>query len=286
MVGSYRCDRDNTVPHSGCPVVLRVRIETIGDCTLYLADCLDVMKNMGKCAHLADTGYCSCYGTRVSACSGCKKYRPKVVGCVVTDPPYGIGMASGMGGGGADSTRRYKRKPRQYSGSWDRKRASGQCISKMVAISKAQVIWGGSYFADILGCGGMWLVWNKLNSMPSYSDAELAWTSITGNTVKMFTKCSNGLASLDNGERFHPTQKPVSLMEWCIKKTQGTVLDPFMGSGTTGVACVNLGRKFIGIEIDPDYFEIACRRIEEAYQQPRLFEDKQPEPEQGDLLSG
>ncbi len=76
-------------------------------------------------------------------------------------------------------------------------------------------------------------------------------------------------------------EKPVDLIADLLLVSEGISLDPFMGSGTTGVACVNLGRKFIGIEIDEDYFNIACRRIEEAYQQPRLFEDVQPEPEQG-----
>src|SRR5690606_23898717 len=83
-------------------------------------------------------------------------------------------------------------------------------------------------------------------------------------------------------EREHPTQKPVSLMVWCLgflPKAE-TILDPFMGSGTTGVACVNLGRKFIGIEIEPRYFDIACRRIEEAYRQPRLFTEPKPAPKQ------
>lgn len=67
-------------------------------------------------------------------------------------------------------------------------------------------------------------------------------------------------------------------MQWLIKKTEGSILDPFMGSGTTGVACANLGRRFVGIEIEPKYFDIACRRIADAYKQPRLFEDEKPAP--------
>ena len=69
----------------------------------------------------------------------------------------------------------------------------------------------------------------------------------------------------------HPTQKPLPLMTWCVEFTTGTVLDPFMGSGTTGVACAQLGRKFIGIEIDRKYFDIACERIDNAYRQERMF---------------
>ena len=71
----------------------------------------------------------------------------------------------------------------------------------------------------------------------------------------------------------HPSQKPIELMEWCLRRHSGahTILDPFMGSGTTLVACAKLGRKGIGIELDPDYFDIACKRVEEAYRQPDLF---------------
>jgi site-specific DNA-methyltransferase (adenine-specific) len=87
----------------------------------------------------------------------------------------------------------------------------------------------------------------------------------------------------DNAD--HPTQKPVALMEAILRWTSGIVLDPFMGSGTTGVAALKLGRKFIGIEIEPKYFDIACRRIEEAWKQPRLFDEPKPKAEQLSLLS-
>ncbi len=237
-------------------MVLRVRIETIGDCTLYLADCLDVMKDM------ADNS----------------------VDCVVTDPPYGIG--------GTD----YKRGGTQRGASlaeckvydakeWD-SGINQLAINEAVRCSNSQAVFGGNFYN--LPPSPCWLVWDKL--IPEdmgYADCELIWTNMTC-AVKRKRLLWHGFNRVERDiEREHPTQKPVGIMEWVIgKMPQGTVLDPFMGSGTTGVACVNLGRKFIGIEIDPDYFEIACRRIEEAYQQPRLFEDVQPEPEQGDLLSG
>ena len=76
-------------------------------------------------------------------------------------------------------------------------------------------------------------------------------------------------------DRQHPTQKTAALMRWCVEKTKGDVIDPFMGSGTTGVACANLGRKFIGVEISEVYFDIACQRIENAYRQEKLFPDEQ-----------
>ena len=89
-------------------------------------------------------------------------------------------------------------------------------------------------------------------------------------------------------DRWHPTQKPLALLSWCIEKLPDnahTILDPFMGSGTTGVACVKLGRKFIGIEIEPKYFDIACKRIRDAYAQPDFFvAPPAPKPEQLSLL--
>lgn len=92
------------------------------------------------------------------------------------------------------------------------------------------------------------------------------------------------LEAIRTGNTYHPTEKPVDLMERVVGFTRGLVLDPFMGSGTTGVACAKLGRKFIGIEIEPKYFDIACKRIDEAYRQPRLFQDAPPKPKQEALL--
>src|SRR5690606_6146739 len=127
------------------------------------------------------------------------------------------------------------------------------------------------------------------NSMPSYSDGELAWTNIKGSSVKKFTQCSSGLAANRDG-RVHPTQKPLNLMEWCLGflPDAKTILDPFMGSGTTGVACVKAGRSFIGIEIDEGYFEIACERIRKAYEQPDMFVEatKAEQPKQESLFGG
>src|SRR5690606_12281906 len=100
-----------------------------------------------------------------------------------------------------------------------------------------------------------------------------------------FAQCEQA----SEGPKFHPTQKPLALMRWCLKWFEGqTILDPFMGSGTTGVACVKEGRKFIGIEIDPDYFNIACERIRKAYAQPDMFIEaaKAEQPKQESLFGG
>lgn len=215
--------------------------EVIGNAELWLGDCREILPTLPK------------------------------VDAVITDPPYGIGADAGAAVGGTDASGRYIRRPKQYEGGWDGERPDD--FSQVVAAGKICIIWGGNYFADILPPGGRWLFWDKLNSMPSYSDGDIAWTNVPGVSVKKFTQCNNGLASLRDGERAHPTQKPVNLMEWCLSFVPDArfVLDPFMGSGTTGVACMNLGRSFIGIEREPKYFDIACRRIEDAQRQSRMF---------------
>lgn len=202
---------------------------------------------------------------------------------LLTDPQYGIGRDKGMGGGGFDSTGRYARKPRQYYGEWDEERPSADEFNRIICASKAAVIWGGNYFADLLPQGAKWLVWNKEQVMPSYSDAELAWTNLDGQSVKLLTIHCNK-ARIEMG--YHPTQKPIALMEWCMSFAQSaqTVIDPFMGSGTTGVACVRLGKSFTGIERERKYFDIACERIENAYRQAPLVSHVQAKQVQEALL--
>ncbi len=225
----------------------------IGNATLYLGDALEILPTLGK------------------------------VDAVITDPPYGIGRDRGMGGGGTDASGKYARKPKVYAGVWDRERPTFGLMRMVAKAGDQAIVWGGNYFADALPLGGRWLFWDKLNSMPSYSDGEMAWTTLPGDAVKKFTLCNNGLASLRDGERVHPTQKPVALMQWCIEQAglPKRTLDPFMGSGSTGVAAIRLGLAFIGIERDPGYFEIACRRIEEAQKQAALFpHEEAAKPEQ------
>jgi DNA modification methylase len=216
-----------------------VRKEIIGDCTLYLGDCLEVMPTLEK----------------VDAC--------------LTDPPYGVRQAGGFSGAGGFS------KPvarREYEGQWDDSRPSQEIFKLMLTVSQNQIIWGGNYFTDLLPQSSRWLWWDKCQTMPTYSDGELAWTSLSGVSTKKIIYNNNGLQAKEKG-RVHPTQKPIEVMKWCLGflPDSETILDPFMGSGTTGVACVKLGRKFIGIELDEKYFDIACKRIEEAYRQPDMF---------------
>lgn len=217
------------------------RIETIGRATLYLGDCRDILPTLGK------------------------------VDAVVTDPPYGIKADKGVRGCGYDGFGGgKKRTPRSYEGGWDSARPSAELFTAILNAAPVQIIWGGNYFSDLLPMSQKWLFWNKLQTMPTYSDGELAWTSLAGCSTKMFTYNGSGLMAKEQ-ERFHPTQKPVQLMKWCLGFTGGVTLDPFMGSGTTGVAAMELHRPFVGIERDPAYFDIACKRIEDAQRQGSLF---------------
>ena len=182
---------------------------------------------------------------------------------VVTDPPYGIGEDGGRfrdrkGGG-------YRVLPK---GGWDSKRPDADIFAAIVSASDNQIIWGGNYFADLLPASKGWLYWDKLMG-GDFADGELAWTNLD-RALRKFTLCNKMAGKL------HPTQKPVALMEWCLGflPDAQTILDPFMGSGTTGVACVNLGRSFIGIELDPGYFDIAVKRITDAHKQTDLFVSK------------
>lgn len=233
-----------------------MRKEVIGDCTLYLGDCRDILPTIGK------------------------------VDAVVTDPPYGIGQDKGFGGGGFGfGGKRSENGVRRYEGAWDKHRPDCAIFDALLSMGEQHIIWGGQFFADILPPQGKWLFWDKCQTMPSFGDGELAWTSLSGNAVKKFKYNGSGLHAKEK-DRVHPTQKPVALMEWCLGfiPDAQTILDPFMGSGTTGVACVKLDRKFIGIEREPSYFDIACRRIEEAYKQPRLFAEPPPKAEQQSLI--
>ena len=208
------------------------RVEHIGDATLYLGDCLEVLPTLGAVEGFG----------------------------VLTDPPYGIGEH-----GGAQRTRGKPGYAKHLNLGWDRSRPNASIFPWLIAAPCGSIIWGGNYFADLLPPKMGWLYWRKLMG-GDFSDGELAWTSRDG-ALREFVKCPKGM---DKG---HPCEKPAVLMEWCLGflPDAGTILDPFMGSGTTGVACANLGRKFIGIEIEERYFDIACERISAAYAQGRLF---------------
>lgn len=187
---------------------------------------------------------------------------------ICTDPPYGIGITKsnrlavsrGMGGK-----------------AWDDETPD---ITPLIAMGVPTIIWGGNYF-DLPPCRGP-LVWDKNNAGRDFADFEMAWTNLNQVARRMILRPMN----MDGG-KLHPTQKPIAVMDWCLGflPDAETVLDPFAGSGTTGIACVKHGKSFIGIERDPDYFQIMCDRIAEACRQPRdMFAAPAPQPKQETLI--
>jgi DNA modification methylase len=196
----------------------------------------------------------------------CREILPTLgkVDAIVTDPPYGLGKLWQGGGGTKNSSWRFD--PAEAH-SWDGE--TNPLVLGLPNLVGETIIWGGNYYP--LPPSRCWLVWDKKqNDSWTTGQCELAWTSLNKPIRAFrFAQCEQA----NEGPKEHPTQKPLALMEWCFKWVSGqTILDPFMGSGTTGVACANLGRKFVGIEIEERYFQIACERIEAAYAQGRLFE--------------
>ena len=227
---------------------LGVRTEHIGDATLYLGDCLEILPTLGK------------------------------VDAVVTDPPYGIGIAR-TGRVGGDN----RAQVTDYGVSdWDDEPCSPEIITQILQCSKWQIIFGGNYFS--LPPSPCWLVWDK-HGTGNFAQCELAWTNLS-KPVQKIDWMWMGYWRKGGEDRFHPTQKPLGVMKWCIShlpESVETIIDPMMGSGTTLVAAIAVGKKCTGIERDPRYFEIALERVRKAYAQPDLF-IPQPKPVQEPLL--
>ncbi len=196
----------------------------------------------------------------------CREILPTLpkVDLVLADPPYGLG--SRLHDGGTWSTNPI------YDAmlEWDQSPIDTATILKCIDHGKIAIVWGGNYFS--LPPSMSWLAWVKAQSMPTLADFELAWTNADF-PAKMFRELRN-----PDGKRTHPTQKPVSVLIFCIEYAAArmkveTILDPFMGSGTTLVAAKQLGRKCIGIELEEKYAEIAAKRLQQEY-----FQFKEPEP--------
>lgn len=233
-----------------------MRVERIGDATLYLGDCMEILPTLPK------------------------------VDAVITDPPYGILNLAGDVAGAV-----VRKSPRQMgSGTlknrllnqsnveWD-VAPSAEAFDLLRSMSQWQIIWGGNYFP--LPPARAILVWDKEQPWENFSQVELAWSNLNRPAAIFKESATRGTP-----DKVHPTQKPLSLMAWCVAFVPdgAVVVDPYMGSGTTGVACANLGRQFIGIEREPKYFDIACRRIEQAANQGQLFQPAQPKAEQMGLI--
>lgn len=213
-----------------------MKLDLSDSVTIYRGDCLDILPTLGK------------------------------VDAVVTDPPYGIdyGKAGCFNAGHGWG-------PWREHVKWDTERPSREIFDAILALQMPCVIWGGNYFTDYLPPRMGWIAWDKGQRNFSLADFELAWTS-----EQRAARCiiyARGKAIRDG--KVHPTQKPVSVirqgLDYLRLPEKMVVLDPFCGSGTTGIACIRTGRKFVGIEIDETYFEVARKRLEAELRQGRLF---------------
>jgi site-specific DNA-methyltransferase (adenine-specific)/modification methylase len=187
---------------------------------------------------------------------------------LLTDPPYGIGID------GQRESLKTARKAHEFLG-WDNETPPQWLFGLMHEKASAHIIWGGNYFG--LPPSGCWLSWDKVQEF-SGADMELAYTTLKQPSKTFRMSRVEAYVGIDKA---HPTQKPAALIAWCIAKAPDaqTVLDPFMGSGTTGVACAQLGKSFTGIERERKYFDIACERISRAQAQGQLLppeETRQP----------
>ena len=186
----------------------------------------------------------------------CREILPELepVDLVLTDPPYGIGESRNDNG-----SRGLLAVPKNYPiESWDDE--APQWFADMMPFGKNHIIWGGNYFD--LPPQSKWLIWDKINGKTDFADCEMAWTDLQGAT-RLIQHQWNGMMRVGKEHRQHRTQKPRNLMRWCIQEAgePQTILDPFMGSGTTLRAAKDLGRQAIGIEIEEKYCEIAANRL-------------------------
>lgn len=197
---------------------------------------------------------------------------------VYTDPPYGIKRDKGFEGFGGFGT---PIKRRQYKDDWDSNRPLKEAFDLILSLSDQVIIWGGNFFADLLPQGKHWLVWDKVNTMPTFGDCELAYTNIKRTSVKQYTVQYNGLIGKEK-ERFHPTQKPVKLHEEIFKDYDPKlVVDLYGGSGSTLIACEKTNRKCFMMEIDPQYCQVIIDRFEKFTGQKAVKLDSEQEVNNG-----
>ena len=222
-----------------------MRVEHIGDATLYLADCMDIMRDMPD----------------------------KAFDLAIVDPPYGVGCGIGERSFNAGYKMPYNGK------TWDSTRPPPMYFEELMRVSENQIIWGGNYFSDLLPASRCWIFWDKLKAVDNYADGELAWTSFDKNTKK-FTYMLNGNVGREP-YTIHPTQKPVALYKWLLSryaKPGDTILDTHGGSGSSVIACLDMGYSITWIEKDEDYYNAALKRIKDFAAQPKLPLDDTPEP--------
>jgi DNA modification methylase len=205
-----------------------------------------------------------------------KSFRDKQFDLVLTDPPYGINAQQKdgkIGGTSASVEKLAGQINHKYPPFDDSKRIDP---SELLRVSINQIIWGAEYISDLLPPSRGWLVWYKrINEQSNcYGDCEFAWSSFDKPNRLNQHLWMGFLRDSERGENYHATQKPVEIIKWCLElyTNEGdTILDPFLGSGTTAVACERMGRNCVGIEISPEYCEIARKRVQAEKDKMGLF---------------
>ena len=189
------------------------------------------------------------------------RYEDNYFELAIVDPPYGIGAGKMTMGSGKHKFTKGK--------NWDSVVPTKEYFDELFRVSKNQIIWGGNYFD--LPLNNNWVIWDKLNPNLSFSEAEMAWCSINKN-VRIFKRLST-LPDYD-GKKQHPTQKPIKLYEWCLKKYAekgDKILDTHLGSGSIAIACDKNGFDLVACELDTEYYNAAMKRLKEHQQQLTMF---------------
>jgi site-specific DNA-methyltransferase (adenine-specific) len=210
----------------------------------------------------------------------CMDYLPKCPAnyfdLAIVDPPYGLGVATkrfenGVNGRVGKNPKWKKEVWKDYSRKdWDASPPPPEYFEELRRVSKNQIIWGGNYF--VLPASSGWIFWDKKNGESSYSDGELAWTSFH-TALRMFSFLWNGFQKGEVTKRIHPSQKPTALYRWILKnyaKAGDLILDTHVGSGSSIVACKELGFDYVGFEIDKEYYEGASKRVARAFRKYEL----------------
>ena len=230
-----------------------MRVEHIGDATLILADCMDIMRDMPD----------------------------KAFDLAIVDPPYGIRRLSVEEHQDPNSKfRRSMSKMVDSTKGWNAEKPTQEYWNELFRISKEQIIWGANNFT--LPESEYFCVWDKMQTVDNFASAELAWVSMNEwkKPAKVFRYQIHKCSSVD-GDKIHPTQKPVALYKWLLKnyaKPGNKILDTHGGSGSSVIACLDMGYEIMWIEKDPDYFQAALKRIKDFAAQPKLPMDDTPEP--------
>lgn len=221
---------------------------------VYNMDCLDLMREMERGGVIADW--------------------------LITDPPYGIGIEKmSFTQSGAQKIGKAVRRDYSHIGKWDSQRIDKEYFDLMFKVSKNQIIFGGNYYTDILPPTKSWIVWDKRcedKLRNDYADCEIAWCS--QGQARVFHYLYNGMIQGDmknKDDRFHPTQKPTQIICQLLNyytQENDLILDPFMGSFTTAVACHKLKRRFIGAELDEEYYALGSERLKAEQNQISIFD--------------